>query len=93
MSTATEARARQLRAYADHHAAVADFRRRREADQQAHIDALLSELVDALVPLFDEPACEVCPGCRHALSRGSVRCPRCAAEAAEWPINRMEAAA
>ena len=53
MSAATEARARQLRAYADHHAAVADFRRRREADQQAHIDALLSELVDALVPLFD----------------------------------------
>ena len=97
MSTATEARARQIRAYADHHAAVADFRRRREADQQARIDALLSELAAALVPLFDEPACEVCPGCRHALSRGSVRCLRCKtrldAEAAEWPINRTEMAA
>ena len=77
MSPATEARARQLRAYADHHAAVADFRRRRQADEQNRVDALMAELIAALVPLFDEPACEVCPDCRHAISRGSVRCQRC----------------
>jgi len=101
MTAATEARARQLRAYADHHAAVADFRRRREADQQARIDALLSEVVAALVPLFDEPVCRVCRGCRHALSHGSVRCPVCGsgwvtgwdAGAAGWPAERTERAA
>ena len=77
MSTATEARVRQLRAYADYHAAVAEFRRRRTEDEQSRINALLTELVAALAPLLDEPACEVCPDCRYAISRGSVRCPRC----------------
>lgn len=51
---------------------------RRAATEQARIDALIQELIAALVPLFGEPACDVCPGCRHALSHGSVRCPRCA---------------
>ena len=64
----------------------------RTASAQAQIDALLLELIAALVPLFDEPACEVCPGCRHALSHGSVRCPRCDAGAAGWPGERREAA-
>lgn len=77
MTAATEARARQVRAYADYHAGVNDFRRRRAADNQTRIDALLLELVDALVPLLDEPVCEVCPDCRLAISRGSARCPRC----------------
>ena len=77
MSPATEARARQVRGYADYHAAVADFRRRRQADEQNRVDALMAELIAALVPLFDEPACEVCPDCRRAISHGSVRCARC----------------
>jgi hypothetical protein len=89
VSAATEARARQIRAYADHHAAVADFRRRRRADEQNRVNALLSELAAALAPLFGEPVCEVCPGCRHAISHGSARCPRCAAG---WPIERTEQA-
>ena len=78
MSPATEARARQVRGYADYHAAVADFRRRRQADEQNRVDALMAELIAALVPLFDEPACEVCPACHHAISHRSVRCQRCA---------------
>lgn len=90
MSAATEARARQLRAYADHHAAVADFRRRRAQDEQARIEALLLDLIDALVSLFGEPVCEVCPSCRHALSHGTVHCPRCTPSAAP---DRTETAA
>lgn len=77
MSAATEARRRQLLAYADHHVAVADFRRRRAQDEQARIDALVLDLIDALASLFGEPVCEVCPSCHHALSHGTVHCPRC----------------
>lgn len=81
MTAATEARARQLRAYADYQASVADFRRRRAQDEQRRMDALMLELVDALVPLLDEAVCDVCPDCHYAMSHGSVHCPRCAPQA------------
>ena len=77
MIAATEARASQIRGYADHHAAVADFRRRRQADQENRINALLAEVIAALEPLASELACETCPRCHHALTPRSVRCPRC----------------
>jgi hypothetical protein len=51
VTPAERARAARLRGYADHLAAVAEFRRRREADRQARIGALLAELVDALAHL------------------------------------------
>jgi hypothetical protein len=51
VSPALDARARQVRGYADHLAAVAEFRRRRAADEQARVDALLLDLIDALASL------------------------------------------
>ena len=56
MSAPAEARARQLRGYADYHAAVADFHRRRRIDEENRVNALLTEAVAALVPLFDGKA-------------------------------------
>lgn len=93
MTASTEARALQLRAYADHRAAIAEFRRRREQDAQNRINALLLELVDALVPLLDEPVCEACPACRYALPHGAVRCARCGQEDVrlllKHPLSRL----
>ena len=77
MRAPAEARARQLRAYADYHAAVADFRRRRQIDQENRISALLAEVIAALEPLGNELVCETCPQCHYALMRSWSRCPRC----------------
>jgi len=51
MSPALQARIRQLQAEAEHRRAVAEFRERREAERQARIRALLTELIDALAQL------------------------------------------
>ena len=51
MKPALAARVAQLNAQRDHRAAVAEFRRRRAADQQARVNALLTELVAALAEL------------------------------------------
>jgi hypothetical protein len=45
------ARARQLADWAGHRRAIAEFRARRAADQQARINALLLEAIDALAGL------------------------------------------
>ena len=50
---AVAARARQLSAQAEHRRAVAEFRARRAADQQARINALLLEAIAALAGLAD----------------------------------------
>ena len=51
MTPAVAARARQLAAQAGHRRAVAEFRARRAADQQARINALLLEAIAALAGL------------------------------------------
>jgi len=55
---AAAARARQLAAHAGHRRAVAEFRARRAADQQARINALLLEAIAALagLPGMQQPA-------------------------------------
>jgi hypothetical protein len=53
---AAAARARQLADWAGHRRAVAEFRARRAADQQARIDALLLEAIAALAGLLGAPA-------------------------------------
>ena len=55
MTPAVAARARQLAAQAGHRRAVAEFRARRAADQQARINALLLETIDALASLLSAP--------------------------------------
>ena len=52
MIAATEARAAQIRSYADYHAAVADFRQRRHSDEENRVNALLAEVIAALAPLL-----------------------------------------
>jgi hypothetical protein len=53
---AVAARVRQLAAQAEHRRAIAEFRARRAADQQARINALLLETIAALAELLGEPA-------------------------------------
>jgi hypothetical protein len=53
---AVAARIRQLSAHAEHRRAIAEFRARRAADQQARISALLLEAIAALAELLGEPA-------------------------------------
>ena len=57
MTPAVAARVRQLAAQAEHRRAIAEFRARRAADQQARINALLHETIDALAGLL--------PGAQH----------------------------
>jgi hypothetical protein len=56
MSPAVAARQRQLAAQAEHRRAVAAFRARHAADQQARVNALLLEAIAALASLLSEPA-------------------------------------
>jgi len=51
-SPAVAARIRQLAAEAEHRRAIAEFRTRRAADQQARISALLLEAIAALAELL-----------------------------------------
>ena len=52
---AVAARVRQLAAQAGHRRAIAGFRARRAADQQARLDALLLEAIAALASLLGAP--------------------------------------
>jgi hypothetical protein len=56
MNPALAARVRQLAAQAEHRRAIAEFRARHTADQQARLDALLLEAIDALASLLGTPA-------------------------------------
>ena len=49
------ARIRQLAAQAEHRRAIAEFRARHAADQQARINALLLEAIAALASLLGKP--------------------------------------
>jgi hypothetical protein len=53
---AIAARVRQLAAQAEHRRAIAEFRARHTADQQARVNALLLETVAALASLLGTPA-------------------------------------
>ena len=55
MNPALAARVRQLAAQAEHRQAIAEFRTRRAADQQARINALLLEAIDTLASLLSTP--------------------------------------
>jgi hypothetical protein len=55
MNPALAARVRQLAAQAEHRRAIAEFRARRAADQQARMNALLLEAIDALASLLSAP--------------------------------------
>ena len=52
MTPAVAARARQLAAQHEHRRAIAEFRARRAADQQARVNALLLEAIAALASLL-----------------------------------------
>jgi plasmid stabilization system protein ParE len=52
MTPAVAARVRQLAAQAEHRRAIAEYRARRAADQQARVNALLLEAVAALASLL-----------------------------------------
>ena len=55
MTPAVAARIRQLTAQHDHRRAIAEFRARHTADQQARVNALLLEAIAALASLLDAP--------------------------------------
>ena len=55
MNPALAARVRKLAAQAEHRQAIAEFRTRRAADQQARINALILEAIDALASLLSAP--------------------------------------
>jgi hypothetical protein len=55
MNPALAARVRQLAAQAEHRRAIVEFRARHAADQQARINALLLEAIDALADLLNAP--------------------------------------
>jgi hypothetical protein len=61
---AVAARVRQLAAQAEHRRAIAEFRTRRAADQQARLDALLLEAIAALASLLGAPGPHPSPAAR-----------------------------
>ncbi len=63
---ALAARVRQLAAQAEHRRAIAEFRVRRAADQQARLDALLLEAIAALASLLGSPGPHPSPAARPA---------------------------
>lgn len=76
--SATDDRARQLRGYADHLAAVAEFHRQRAADEQARTNALISEAIAVLAgELLGERYASECPQCTRALGSRNRTCPHC----------------
>ncbi len=52
---AVAARIRQLAAQAEHRRAIAEYRARHLADQQARVDAQLLEIIAALASLLGQP--------------------------------------
>jgi hypothetical protein len=61
---AVAARVRQLAAQAEYRRAIAEFRARRAADQQARTDALLLEAIAALASLLGAPGPHPSPAAR-----------------------------
>jgi len=61
---AVAARVRQLAAQAEHRRAIAEFRVRRAADQQARLDASLLEAIAALASLLGAPGPRPSPAAR-----------------------------
>ena len=55
MNPAVAARIRQLATQAEHRRAIAEFRARRAADQEARVSALLLEAIAALAELLATP--------------------------------------
>jgi hypothetical protein len=55
MNPALAGRVRQLAAQAEHRRAIAEFRARHAADQQARVNALLLEAIDALASMLSKP--------------------------------------
>jgi hypothetical protein len=55
MNPALAGRVRQLAAQAEHRRAIAEFRARHAADQQARVNALLLEAIDALASMLGTP--------------------------------------
>jgi len=64
---ALAARVRQLAAQAEHRRAIAEFRARRAADQQARLDALLLQAIAALASLLGAPGPHPTPADQSAL--------------------------
>ena len=64
---ALAARVRQLAAQAEHRRAIAEFRARRAADQQARLDALLLEAIAALASLLGAPGPNPSPAAQAPL--------------------------
>jgi hypothetical protein len=62
---AVAARIRQLAAQAEHRRAIAEFRARHDAGQQARANALLLEAIAALASLLSAPAPRARPARRH----------------------------
>ena len=70
---AVAARVRQLAAQAGHRRAIAEFRARRAADQQARLDALLLEAIAALASLLGAPGPHPSPAAPPHVDTGSCQ--------------------
>ena len=70
---AVAARVRQLAAQAEHRRAIAEFRARRTADQQARLDALLLEAIAALASLLDAPGPHPSPAAVPHVATGTCQ--------------------
>ena len=72
-SPAVAARIRQLTAQADHRRAIAEFRARRTADQQARVNALLLEAIAALASLLGAPGPHPSPAATPQVDTGTCQ--------------------
>ena len=70
---AVAARIHQLAAQAEHRRAIADFRARRAADQQARLDALLLEAIAALASLLGAPGPHPSPAAPPHIDTGTCQ--------------------
>jgi len=70
---ALAARVRQLAAQAEHRCAIAEFRARRAADQQARLDALLLEAIAALASLLGAPGPHPSPAAPPHIDTGTCQ--------------------
>src|SRR5215471_18999565 len=68
---AVAARVRQLAAQAEHSRAIAEFRGRRAADQEARLNALLLEAIAALASLLGAPGPHSSPAARPQVTTNS----------------------
>ncbi len=70
---ALAARVRQLAAQAEHRRAIAEFRARRAADQQARVNALLIEAIAALASLLGAPGPHPSPAATPHVTNGTCQ--------------------